>query len=258
MDEKVIVITGSSAGIGYNLARQFLLNGHSVVINGRNPERLNNAFNDLRQFGKQIISVQGDVSDIGTHKDLVERASENFGKIDIWINNAGIPQPFDEFSKLDLKAVENILKVNLLGTIIGSQIICSYFIQQGHGTLYNMEGFGSDGRMLKKLSIYGTTKRAVRYFTKAMKKELESTDIRLGTINPGMVRTEFLNVNRTFDDERDKKQYDKVLNILAEEPEKVSTYIVQKILENNRSWHAIKYLSGWKLAYKILKLSIPS
>ena len=257
MDQKVIVITGSSAGIGYNLAKQFLLRGHKVVINGRNPGRLSNAFDELSKLSKYVLSVPGDVSENTTHQNLVKQTSESFGKIDIWINNAGIPQPFDEFTKLELSDIENLLKVNLNGTIIGSQVISSFFIEQGHGTVYNMEGFGSDGRMLKKLSIYGTSKRAVRYFTRSLKKELENKNICLGTINPGMVRTDFLNVDRTFENESAKKQYEKVLRVLAEDPEKVSTYIVRKILENKKAWHEIKYLSGWKLAYKIIRLSLP-
>ena len=72
-----------------------------------------------------------------------------------------------------------------------------------------------------------------------------------------MVKTDFLHVNRTFYNERDKKQYEKVLRILAEDPEKVCTYIVRKILENKKPWHEIKYLSGWKLTNKIIRLSLP-
>jgi short-subunit dehydrogenase len=120
-----------------------------------------------------------------------------------------------------------------------------------------MEGFGSDGRMMKRLSIYGTSKRAVRYFTRSLKKELGETNIRIGTINPGMVKTDFLNVDRDFENEKEKAQYDKVMRILAEDPENVSLYIVEKILKNTSNWHAIKYLSGWKLASKIIRLSLP-
>lgn len=256
MQNMIVVITGSSKGIGFYLASEFLKRGHSVCLNGRDSDALNHALTKLEKTGPAVIACAGDVSQISTHERLITSTIERFGQIDVWINNAGIPQPYQTFTGLTPEEITTLLNVNLTGTMYGSQIAASFFLEQGYGSLYNMEGFGSDGRTMNKLSLYGTSKRAVRYFTNAFYKELKDLPLQIGTINPGMVRTDFLKIDRRFDNEEEKQRYEKVMDILAEDPEPVAQFIVDKILSNKKKFKAIKYLSGVKLAGKILKLTI--
>lgn len=255
MDRKIVVITGSSKGIGFHLARHFLKKGHQLVINGRNEKKLESARKELLSFGEGVHACPGDVSNKSTHEILIKEAIDHYGRIDIWINNAGIPQPYQLFHEIEIADIEKLIGVNLTGTAIGTNFAINFFLKQGFGTLYNMEGFGSDGRMMNKLSLYGTSKRAVSYFSKAVSKEFTKSNIRIGTINPGMVRTDFVEIDRGFDSEPERKKYEKVLKILAEDPDPVSLYIVSEILKNKKSFHAVKFLSGWKLAGKIIRLS---
>ena len=249
------MITGSSRGIGFHMAKEFLKLGHRVVLNGRNTEVLTIATEKLRNLSAEIVACQGDVSHESTHHTLVDKAIDQFGRIDIWINNAGIPQDFRFFHDLDTRDIEKLVNVNITGTLLGSRVALSFFRKQKFGSLYNMEGFGSDGRMMSKLILYGTSKRAVSYFTRSLLKETRHLPIQIGTINPGMVRTEFIDIDRNFEDEKEEKQYEKVVRILAEDVEPVSKSLVRKILQNKKSFHPVKYLSGWKLALKITKLT---
>ena len=254
MNKKTLVITGSSDGIGYHLAKTFLEMGHQVVINGRNETKLKDRFNSLKKISPQIAISVGDVNDSSTFDLLIKTAVHNFEKIDYWINNAGIPQPYLPVNELEENTISGLLKTNLDSLIIGSKKAVNFFLEQGYGILFNMEGLGSDGRMLNKLTIYGTSKRAVNYFTKALSKELAKTCVRVGAINPGMVKTKFLEIDRNFEDEKEKKQYDKVMRILAEDPEKVTKFLAEKILKSKKQYNKISYLRGLKLVSKISRL----
>lgn len=254
MNKKTIVITGSSDGIGYHLAKTFLEMGHQVVINGRNETKLRDRFNTLSKISPQIALSVGDINDPSTFDLLIKTAMEKFEKIDFWINNAGIPQPYLSINELEENDISNLLQTNLASLIIGSKKAVNFFLQQGHGILFNMEGLGSDGRMLNKLTLYGTSKRAVNYFTKALSKEMAGTCVRVGAINPGMVKTKFLEIDRNFDDEKEEKQYHKVMRILAEDPENVCRFLAVKILNSKKQYNKISYLRGLKLATKISRL----
>lgn len=256
MERKVVVITGSSRGIGFHMAKEFHRQGHSVVLNGRNKTRLEEAKRSLSDAGDSILTIPGDVSQEKNHRELLEKSLEHYGKIDIWINNAGIPQPFLPFEKLDASSIETLIQTNLIATMLGSRLLIEFYRKQGFGRLYNMEGFGSDGRMMDKLSLYGSSKRAVNYFTKALYREVKGSNIGIGSINPGMVRTDFVLIDRAFQSVKEKKQYEKVLRILAEDAGPVSEYIVKSILNNKKDFHRINYLSGLKLVSKIFRLSL--
>ena len=87
---RVIVITGSTRGIGFGLATEFLKLGHKVVFNGTTEASLSKSLLKLNEFSSQLIGVPGDVTELSTHQQLFNAAIEKFGKVDIWINNAGI------------------------------------------------------------------------------------------------------------------------------------------------------------------------
>ena len=138
--------------------------------------------------------------------------------------------------------------------MLGTKAAIAVFKQQGHGLVLNMEGFGSDGRMLKKLSLYGTSKRAVQYFSKSVSKELKDTPIRVGIISPGMVKTDFLTDSATHGDPAEQRRTQRIFDILAEDLEVVTDFLARKILRSSKSYDRIVFLTPWRLFPKILKL----
>lgn len=254
MEKKVIIISGSSKGIGYGLAEYFLDKGHSIVVNGRDEDKLNQAIDKLNKQYQNVVGLPGDISHENTHIALLKLAKSEFGKVDIYINNAGIPQGHKLFSELDIQKIKDLIDINLKGLMIGSHVAINFMKEQGFGKIFNLEGFGSDGRTLKKLTLYGTSKRAIQYFNTSLAKELEGENIQIGSINPGMVRTDFIKVSMEKGDEKEQKQFEKVKRIMAEDLETVIPVIAPKILNSRKNNDRIKFLSSSKLFIKILKM----
>ena len=254
MDKKTIVITGSTRGIGRGLATGFLQAGHQVLINGRSAEKVQQAVGELQLISRDVIGVCGSVDEVATHKALIQETVRQFGKIDIWINNAGIPQSHLWFKDIDEQEISDITQVNIAGLLLGSKLAADFMLTQGFGKIINMEGFGSDGRMMDKLTLYGTTKRAVGYFTKAFAQEMAQTPVQVGVLSPGMVRTDFLENpldNRTPDE---VKQFKKVYDVLAEDPEVVTHFLVDGILKSTKNYDRIEFLAGSRLFARLLKM----
>lgn len=251
---KTILITGSTRGIGFAMAKRFLQSGNNVILNGRSEESVQKALIQLKEFENNRIGVAGDVRERETFAKLKEQGLKAFGKIDIWINNAGIPQENEFFHQLNESKIKKVLDVNIWGLILGTKEAISFFENQGYGKLFNMEGFGADGRMMDKMSIYGTTKRAVNYFTQSVAKENKNSAIHVGIISPGMVRTDFLNVSMDSATEKEKKRFEKVYRILAEEPDIVAQFLCKRILESSKNNDHIRFLSGFRLISRLIKL----
>ncbi len=256
MKKKTIVITGSTRGIGLGLAREFSALGHQLVINGRTKEKVTEIVGELQKTNPDVIGVCGSVSEKETHLKLTEQAVSAFGKIDIWINNAGIPQPYKIFTDIDDKDINKLIDTNIKGLIWGTGIAARQMIKQGFGKIFNMEGFGSDGRIMNKLTVYGTTKRAVNYFTKSVSKEIKNTPIQIGILSPGMVRTDFLNDPMISGSPEELKKFKKVYDILAEDVDVVSKFLVNQILKSSKNYDRIEFLTKTKMIFKLLKMMI--
>jgi len=254
MDKKTIVITGSTRGIGYGLALEFLKREHRVIINGRDEDRLKKTVEKFREQGFDVFGFHGDVSHESTLQSIIEHASSHFGRIDIWINNAGIPQSQKYFHELDSLEIENLVSVNITAVMMGTQSAVRFFKQQGYGKVFNMEGFGSDGRIMDKLSLYGTTKRAVNYFTKAVSREVKEPNIQVGILSPGMVRTDFLTNSASDADPAEQERNKKVFDILAEDVDVVTPFLCSRILSSKKKYDRIEFLTMQRLAPKLIRL----
>lgn len=256
MVKKTVVITGSTRGIGYHLALQFLRRNHQVIINGRNTDKVLNIVAQLEKDGGEIIGVPGDITNEKTLSSIIETSVKTFQKIDIWINNAGIPQSHKNLFELNNDEIKDVTTINIIGTILGTKIALNFFKKQGFGKIFNMEGFGSDGRMMKKLTLYGTSKRAVNYFTKSVSKETTENTIQVGMLSPGMVKTDFLTQSMASASKEEQEKARAVFDILAEDVEIVTNFLVKKILKSSRQYDRIEFLTFWRFMPKLIKLLI--
>ncbi|MBE9524823.1 MAG: SDR family oxidoreductase [Chloroflexi bacterium] len=250
---KVIVITGSTRGIGLGLARSFMDLGCAVVISGRSEKHvqqitkaLGDQYSPEGSFGLACDVTNPD--DLGA---LWDGALEHYGVIDIWINNAGVSGPQSPVWDYAPQDVERIIQTNILGTIYGSNIAVSGMLSQGHGAIYNMEGFGSKGRMRMGMTAYGTTKAAVTYFTKSLAKELKSEPLIVGTLQPGMVITDLV-MDHFRENPDEIERVRKIFNIIADRVENVTPWLAKKMLNNQKSGVAFVWTPGWKLLLRFL------
>ncbi len=247
---QTVVITGSSQGIGLGLAVEFLKRSCRVVLSARGTERLEAERKKLAdEFGDGfVIAVPCDITDLNQARFLWDEAIRSFGQVDIWINNAGIMNTTRRYWDLDPAEIAAVVNTNILGLMYGTHVALQGMLAQGGGQIYNMEGMGSNGNMRAGFTVYGTTKRAVRYFTESLVKESGETPVQVGTLGPGIVITDFLIENMK---KMPKEEYEKVrmiYNILADKVETVTPFLVENILSNTTTGSKIDWLTDEKAA----------
>lgn len=245
---KSVVITGSTRGIGLGMAKEFLKRGCRVAISGRNHEKLMQEIKTLTVLygSDRIIGLLCDVTKVTQVQELWDSAKQKFGRVDIWINNAGIPNTTRPFIELDPAEIEAVVNTNLLGLMYGSQIALRGMMKQGFGQIYNLLGHGSDDRKRIGLSVYGTTKRAVRYFTEALIEETEGTPVQIGFLSPGIVITDFLLQDMRKMPPEQLETIKAVYNCLADTVETVTPFLVENILKNDKHGTEIVWLTEEK------------
>jgi short-subunit dehydrogenase len=189
--EQVVVVTGASSGIGLGTAKLAAQKGAKVVLNARNEEALKDIVSEIRQKGGEAIYVVGDVADPQTSDEIARLALEAFGRIDTWVNNAGV-STFGHLTEVPIEEQRRIFEVNFWGLIYGSLKAVSVMRAQG-GRIINM-GSASSERAIAVQGIYSASKHAVKAFTDALRLELEHLHLPVSVtlIMPGPIDTPFL------------------------------------------------------------------
>jgi NAD(P)-dependent dehydrogenase (short-subunit alcohol dehydrogenase family) len=242
---KIVVITGSTRGIGYGLAEGFLKQGCSVVVCGRSQLTVDKAINDLAEkySPERVFGQPCDVSAAGQLQELWDSTKANYGRVDIWINNAGIAHPMTSSWELPADRIASVIATNITGAIEGSSVALRGMMAQKFGAIYNMYGMGSNGHgRMRGLSIYGTTKAGVHYFTEALIQETRGTGVLVGAILPGMVNTEMVTdqqKNSPVDWEKDGS----AMEIFADGVDVVAPWLALKVLENQQHGAHIRWIS---------------
>jgi NAD(P)-dependent dehydrogenase (short-subunit alcohol dehydrogenase family) len=250
---KTIVITGSTRGIGYGLAETFLALDCAVTISGRTTESVERAVAALSTThdADRIFGQPCDVTRFEQVQALWAAAQTHFGRIDIWINNAGVANPPLDFLELSPEQIRAVVETNLIGTMNGSKVALNGMLAQGFGTLYNMEGLGSDGRQVEGLSLYGSTKRALRYLDEALIRECQGTPVLVGSLSPGMVVTDMLTApyNRQS---AEWARVKRIFNILADRVETVTPWLAEQVLANQTHGTRIAWLTRRRMFSRFL------
>ena len=245
---KSVVITGSTRGIGYGLANEFLARGCQTTVNGRSSASVGKAIESLSQkyAADKITGQAGDVTNPADQQALWDTAVAKFGQVDIWINNAGVGHPMMMVWDIPVEKVHQIVDIDLKGLIFGSQVAIRGMLQQGQGHLYNTEGFGSNGRTRAGISLYGATKSAVRFLSRSLTKETADTPVKVSTLSPGIVITEFI-TDQYKDDPQGLEVAKKVFNTLGDKVETVTPWLVEQVLANEKSGASIEWLTPLKI-----------
>jgi NAD(P)-dependent dehydrogenase (short-subunit alcohol dehydrogenase family) len=249
---KTVVITGSTRGIGYGLADSFLSLGCAVVVSGRTPAGVEKAVAELsaKHEADHVFGHSCDVTDYEQVQALWDAAQARFGTIDIWINNAGIAHPDRSFWDHSPERIKAVVDTNLVGSMYGSKVALRGMLEQGFGSLYNMEGLGSDGRKERHSTLYGCTKYGIRYLTESLVQETQGTPVLVGALSPGMVVTDFL--LRRGRSPEDWERVKRILNILADRVETVTPWLAQRVLANDKTGVRISWLTRRKVIGRFL------
>lgn len=185
---RTAIVTGSSSGIGLDVAREFVKRGDNVVINGRDAVKLADIATELG--ADQVSAVVGDISDPTTGSALVDAAVERFGSVDVLVNNAGIfgVKPFVDVTAAELDAY---LSINLRGTYLVTQAVVRQMIAQGNGGAIVSIGtvFVDHAKSGVPASAPLVSKGGVHSLTVSLAAELAPVGIRVNMVAPGIIRT---------------------------------------------------------------------
>lgn len=239
MSQKRVLITGSTKGLGYELANQFLQEGDRVCVTSRSEANVNDVVLELRaRYGMEnVCGIACDVCDHEQVSELSKCCVENFGGIDFWINNAGTNgYEYNDIIDQDPSTIEEVVKTNALGTLLCCREAMRTMATQKDENIigyhiFNMEGAGSDGMETRKYAAYGFTKAGLSQLTKTLNKEMSSNEkmkdkmIKVHTVSPGMVFTDLISSGRyAFG-----KQGRMFVNALAEPADVAASGVVRKI-----------------------------
>ncbi len=249
---KHVVITGSTRGIGFAMALEFLKAGCRVTLSGRGEDLRQDRKVALQPFQESYQYVSCNVQVLCELEALWNSAVKRFGAVDLWINNAGQNAPHEWIYQTDECYVQSVVGTNVIGMILGSQVAAKGMLAQGRGAIYSMEGLGSNDMIQNKTILYGTTKRALTYFMKGLAQELKGTGVIAGRLSPGMMLTDFITItpDGTAAAIDTDARFRKIFNILADRPETVAAFFVPRMLRNTRNDRQIAWLTGGKAAWR--------
>jgi NAD(P)-dependent dehydrogenase (short-subunit alcohol dehydrogenase family) len=226
LDGKVAVITGGTRGFGLSIARAFAQNGARVVVASRSQQSVNEAVALIQAEGGLASGKAVDVANLEQVQALAEHAIACFGRLDIWVNNAGMAGPYGPTLGFDPKEFTQVVQTNILGVYYGSRTALHYFVAQGSGKLINVLGHGYN-RPVPWQNAYGASKAWDRSFTKALAEETKGSQVGVFSFNPGMILTELLtNVQVIEGSEQRLKSFPSVVRMWAKPPEVLAQKMV--------------------------------
>lgn len=199
--DKLILITGSSQGIGLSLAKGFAEAKAKVIINGRNLDRINSALNQLKKINQNTIGIDFDIKNRDQVEKKILEIESRIGAIDVLINNAGIHRRAS-LEELSLDDWNEVLETNLTSVFFISQCVAKNMIKRRSGRIINITSLNAE-MARPTIANYCAAKAGLKMLTKSMATEWAKYNILTNAIGPGYFITELtkpLSENREFDD----------------------------------------------------------
>ncbi len=204
---KIALITGATSGIGYESAKILAENGFDLIITGRRKELLNKVMKEIEnEFKTKILALNFDVRDQNQVIEAIKNLPEEWLSIDVLLNNAGLASGLDNIDKGDTEDWEKMIDTNIKGLLYITREVSPLMVQRKTGHIINISSIA--GReVYENGNVYCATKHAVEALTKGMRIDLLKHNIKVTSIAPGMVETEFSIVRFHGDKEKAGKVY---------------------------------------------------
>ena len=244
--DQIVVVTGSSRGYGYAIAESLLEAGAIVAITGRSQGAVNAALTSLQPKGR-VIGFIVDVREEGQVYKLVEDVLREFGRIDIWINNAGYSSAAGMMLDMNPQDALDMFMSNDLGVLQCTQALMHYMLPRKQGMLVNIYGNGSFLRPASPTGLYGTTKAWITSFTRTLAVELKNSGVQILGFSPGMMTTDML-TNPVVVGERGKemlKNFGFVLRFLGRPAKHAANELVKAITSQRKEFTEVQLFKPW-------------
>jgi len=207
LKNKIVFITGATSGIGKACAIEFAKEGANLILCARRLELISRLVDELKkEFKIQIHFGKVDVRNKNEADNFVESLPDKFKKIDILINNAGLSRGLEKFYEDDFINWEEMIDTNIKGLLYVTRAVVPGMVERKSGHIINI-GSVAGHEAYPKGGIYCGTKHAVDAITKSLRMDLIDKSIRVSTVDPGLVETNFSNIRFHGDEERAKNVY---------------------------------------------------
>lgn len=224
LKENVVAITGASTGIGKATAIRLAENGAKVVLGARNTENLENVVEKIKNNGGEAVFVKTDVRNKADLVQLVNVAVEQFGKLDVIVNNAGVAR-ISRVDELDIDGWDEMIDSNIKGTLYGMAAAIPVFNLQKSGHIINI--ISTSGiKIVPTQGVYAGTKNAIRTISEAFRQESDG-NVRITGISPGYIKTDFAVKSVVAEDM--KTAASKAVAALAISPEAIANAVIYAI-----------------------------
>ena len=187
LEDKVVVVTGASQGLGRALALAYAKEGASLVINARSKDSVRPVAEEAEKLGADVLAVAADVSDAEDVKRLVDAAVERFDRIDVLVNNAGLLGPRVAIADYPEDEWRQVLDVNLTGPYLVSKAAVPH-ISEGGSIINVVSGVSVEGRA--EWGAYSVSKFGIEGLTQILAAELQESGVRVNAVDPGGMRTD--------------------------------------------------------------------
>jgi 3-hydroxy acid dehydrogenase / malonic semialdehyde reductase len=215
--DRIVLITGASSGIGEACAYTFAEAGAKLILTGRRSQRLTTLKTQLEhQYETEILLLTFDVSDRPSLTLALDSLPTQWQSIDILINNAGLSRGLDKLQDGNFQDWEEMIDTNIKGLLYMTRAIAPGMVARGRGHVINI-GSIAGHETYPKGNVYCATKAAVRVISEGLKQDLLGTPVRVSSVDPGLVETEFSQVRFHGDVERAKTVYADTVPLTAQD-----------------------------------------
>ncbi len=187
---RTVLITGASAGIGASCARAFAAEGARLILAARRAERLGELADELRGNGAGVLALEMDVRDAAAVSAAVAGLPAEWSAIDVLVNNAGLGRGMDKLWQGSPADWDEMVDTNVKGLLYVTRAVLPAMVERGHGHVINL-GSVAGHEVYPGGAVYCATKHAVGAITRGMRMDVLGTGVRVSTVDPGMVETEF-------------------------------------------------------------------
>ncbi|MGB8698967.1 MAG: SDR family oxidoreductase [Thermosynechococcaceae cyanobacterium] len=235
IQDRIVLITGASSGIGAACAKVFAQAGAKLILAARRQPRLEQLAAQLsHEFNVAIHTVQLDVCDRTQVSTVLEQLPSQWQAIDILINNAGLSRGLDNLYEGDIQDWEEMIDTNIKGLLYMTRAIVPGMVARGQGHVINL-GSIAGHETYPKGNVYCGTKAAVRAISTGLKQDLLGTPVRVSSVDPGLVETEFSQVRFHGDTERAATVYRDTVPLTAQDVAEVVFFCASRPAHVNLS-----------------------
>ena len=207
LKEKVVFITGASSGIGAATARAFAEHGARILLCARRLDKLQAMEAELRDKGaSDFFAFELDVQDRDEVEGTINTLPDAWGQIEVLVNNAGLSRGLTKLWEDDVQNWEEMIDTNVKGLLYVTRTVVPGMVERGRGHVINLGSIAGHA-VYPGGHVYCATKAAERSITEGLRIDLNGTPVRVTTIDPGMVETDFSNIRFRGDDDKAKKVY---------------------------------------------------